>query len=163
MSFQKIVVALDDSDRSHAVFSVALDLARRTAASLKLFYGISGELMSQAAALSQESGLYPTSSMTTGFQAGQTELILQQNERSQVLLQPYLQAAQQAGLVVDTEVKMGDVGTIVCQIAKDWSADLIVIGRRGRSGLSEVLLGSVSNYVLHHAACSVLIVQGRDE
>ncbi len=38
-------------------------------------------------------------------------------------------------------------------------ADLIVLGRRGRTGLAEALLGSVSNYVLHHAPCSVLVVQ----
>jgi hypothetical protein len=36
------------------------------------------------------------------------------------------------------------------------------MGRRGRTGISELLLGSVSNYVTHHATCSVLIVQGKD-
>ncbi|MEO0350033.1 MAG: universal stress protein, partial [Cyanobacteria bacterium P01_A01_bin.15] len=41
-----------------------------------------------------------------------------------------------------------------------WNADLIMMGRRGRSGFSELLLGSVSNYVMHHAPCSVLTVQG---
>ncbi len=40
-------------------------------------------------------------------------------------------------------------------------ADLIVVGRRGRSGLSELILGSASNYVLHHAPCSVLTLQGK--
>ena len=44
--------------------------------------------------------------------------------------------------------------------SQNWEADLIVIGRRGHQGLSEILLGSVSNYVVHHAPCSVLVVQG---
>ncbi|NEO28803.1 MAG: universal stress protein, partial [Kamptonema sp. SIO4C4] len=35
----------------------------------------------------------------------------------------------------------------------------VIIGRRGRVGLSEILLGSVSNYVLHHAPCAVMVVQ----
>ncbi|MDB9482953.1 universal stress protein, partial [Dolichospermum circinale CS-537/05] len=35
---------------------------------------------------------------------------------------------------------------------------LIMMGRRGRSGLAEFFLGSQSNYVLHHAPCSVQIV-----
>jgi phage terminase large subunit GpA-like protein len=33
-----------------------------------------------------------------------------------------------------------------------------MVGHRGRTGLSEFLLGSVSNYVMHHAPCSVLVV-----
>jgi nucleotide-binding universal stress UspA family protein len=48
---------------------------------------------------------------------------------------------------------------MICQVAKDWGAELIMVGRRGNSGLSELILGSVSNYVVHHAHCSVLIVQ----
>ena len=44
-------------------------------------------------------------------------------------------------------------------LAKDWNADLIIMGRRGLTGLSEMFLGSVSNYVVHHASCSVLLIQ----
>jgi nucleotide-binding universal stress UspA family protein len=44
--------------------------------------------------------------------------------------------------------------------AQIWHADLIVMGRRGVSGMHELFLGSVSNYVTHHAPCSVLVVQG---
>ena len=36
----------------------------------------------------------------------------------------------------------------------------MVIGRRGHKNISEMFLGSVSNYVMHHAPCSVLVVQG---
>ena len=35
-----------------------------------------------------------------------------------------------------------------------------MVGSHGRTGIRELLLGSVSNYVLHHALCSVLVVQG---
>ena len=163
MSFHKIVVSLDDSDRSPAVFKVALDLAQQTHASLKLFGCISGQLLGQAVVMSEEMGMYATPMTSQMYPSGQAELVVQQNDRLHAVLQPYLEAAQQVGLTVDAEVKIGDVGEVVCQIAEDWSADLIVIGRRGRSGLSEALLGSVSNHVLHHAPCSVLVVQGTEE
>lgn len=55
----------------------------------------------------------------------------------------------------------GSAGETICEFAKNWGADLIVIGHRGLSGLSEFILGSVSNYVLHHASCSVLTVQSK--
>jgi nucleotide-binding universal stress UspA family protein len=38
-------------------------------------------------------------------------------------------------------------------------ADLIIVGRKDRSGLEELLLGSVSSDVVHHAPCAVLVTQ----
>lgn len=47
----------------------------------------------------------------------------------------------------------------VVQCALDDKVDLIVMGSHGRSGLKRVLIGSVSNAVLNHASCPVLIVR----
>jgi nucleotide-binding universal stress UspA family protein len=58
------------------------------------------------------------------------------------------------------DCQLGEAGSLICKAAQNWGTDLIVIGRRGHRWLSEILLGSVSNYVVHHALCSVLVVQG---
>lgn len=42
---------------------------------------------------------------------------------------------------------------------KAWNADLIIMGSRGHSGLKELVLGSISKYVVHHALCSVMVVR----
>ena len=39
-------------------------------------------------------------------------------------------------------------------------ADMLVVGNRGRGGFAEVLLGSVGQYLAHHANCPVLIFRG---
>ncbi|MEM7592653.1 MAG: universal stress protein, partial [Cyanobacteria bacterium P01_A01_bin.83] len=50
----------------------------------------------------------------------------------------------------------------ICESAKEWQADLIVIGSHGRKGLNELIVGSVSNYVSHHVPCAVLLVHQQD-
>ncbi|WP_017659821.1 universal stress protein [Baaleninema simplex] len=74
-------------------------------------------------------------------------------------LKRYEEEARLRGVRAHCESNIGEPGFWICELAKEWNADLIVVGRRGRKGLAEVVLGSVSNYVLHNAPCSVLTVQ----
>jgi nucleotide-binding universal stress UspA family protein len=74
-------------------------------------------------------------------------------------LQGFAVEATTAGVPIDFVQKIGDPGKLICETAKTWNADLIVVGRRGLNGLSELFMGSTSNYVLHHAPCDVLTIQ----
>lgn len=60
--------------------------------------------------------------------------------------------------VISTEVLRGSPDQEILNKAKEWNADLIVVGSHGR-GFWGRLLGSVSNGVVHHAPCSVLVVR----
>lgn len=59
---------------------------------------------------------------------------------------------------VSTEILRGPADQLIIERAKDWRADLIVVGSHGR-GFWGRLLGSVSTGVVHHAPCSVLVVR----
>jgi len=61
---------------------------------------------------------------------------------------------------IETLVRSGDPATELIQAADEHSAGLIIVGSRGLSGIERFLLGSVSERVLRHAHCSVLIVRG---
>lgn len=61
---------------------------------------------------------------------------------------------------VSIEVGEGDPREVILQMAQSWSADLIVMGSHGRTGLKKLLLGSVSQAVAVHSPCSVAIVKG---
>jgi nucleotide-binding universal stress UspA family protein len=74
-------------------------------------------------------------------------------------LQFFAEQATEAGVKVELQQIPGSPARLICKTALSWQANLIAIGHRGRSGLSEMILGSVSNYVLHHASCSVLMVR----
>ncbi len=62
-------------------------------------------------------------------------------------------------LDVTAEVLDGSPPRVIVETAEDWKADLIVIGSHGYGFWSRVMLGSVSNSVVHHAPCSVLVVR----
>ena len=65
-----------------------------------------------------------------------------------------------AGFVVTIEIQPeGDAKTAILAAAAAWPADLIVMGSHGRTGMDRVLLGSVSDGVVHRAPCSVEVVR----
>ena len=66
--------------------------------------------------------------------------------------------AKADGVDTDCTHCFGDPEPMISDLAEAWHADLIVMGRRGRAGLTEFFLGSVSSYTVHHAPCSVHIV-----
>lgn len=70
-------------------------------------------------------------------------------------------AASTAGtpLPVSSEAITGHAEDKIIEAAKNWEADLIVVGSHGRSGWKRFLLGSVSYAVVSHAPCSVEIVR----
>lgn len=64
-----------------------------------------------------------------------------------------------AGRHAVADVRDGDAATEIIASARDWAADLVVIGTHGRTGLARLTLGSVASNVTRHAPCSVLVVR----
>lgn len=56
------------------------------------------------------------------------------------------------------ELKDGDPAFAIMQVAKDEDADLVVVGRRGRGGFAELVLGSTSYALTHHLNRPILIL-----
>ena len=157
--WQKILVAVDLSPIARIAFERALNLAKVTGASLILLHVLSSD---EKAAPKQWFYLVD-------------DLILP--EMRQAIVEEYQQewqAFQTKGLAALEEMKkeaiaqninseilqiFGSPGPTICEQANQLAVDLITIGNRGLSGVKELFLGSVSNYVTHHPACSVLIVR----
>lgn len=139
MSFEKILVAIDGSPISETVFERAIELAHRHAGQLLIFHDVESSSPSR---------------MTM------SSIVLEkQTEQAKALLQSYADKAKNQGIAVEFNHYAGDPGINICDLARSWKADLIVLGRRGLKGLAELIAGSVSNHVVHHAPCSVLVVQ----
>lgn len=63
---------------------------------------------------------------------------------------------------VETKVLRGSPKIEIVEDAENWGADLIVVGSHGYGFFERILIGSVSNAILHHAPCSVLVVKTKE-
>ena len=70
---------------------------------------------------------------------------------------------RERGFAVDAVVREGDARVEIVLEASEWNADLIVVGSHGHTGLRKILLGSVAQYVVSHAPCSVEVARRREE
>lgn len=59
-------------------------------------------------------------------------------------------------------VRLGAPGPTVVEVAEEAGARAVVMGTRGRGGVARALLGSVSDYVIRHAPCPVLVTNRHD-
>src|SRR5438552_12266748 len=66
------------------------------------------------------------------------------------------------GLKIESAVRDGHPRTMIIDEARKWQADLIVMGSHGRTGLTRLLLGSVAQFVVSHAPCSVEVVRWKE-
>lgn len=155
---EKILVALDRSDTCQHVLDEALALAKSTHASLMLFHVLSSVDRAYPYPMYHSADAYP------GLYQETIQMYSEQLRRFEQEGIAFLRSLTQQATALDISAECsqspGDPGRMICETAKNWKADAILMGRRGRSGLREMLLGSVSSYVLHHAPCSVMMIQG---
>jgi nucleotide-binding universal stress UspA family protein len=59
-------------------------------------------------------------------------------------------------------IQVGEPASAIVKAAREWPADIIVIGSRALGGVRRALLGSVADAVMRHAPCPVLVVRATD-
>ncbi|MEB3355812.1 MAG: universal stress protein [Synechococcales bacterium] len=172
MSFKRIIAALHQSPLQSAILNEAIDLAHHERAALRLVHAVDMPTAVAGAtpntippasgmAMYPAVGVSPNPAVTRGVTLGQQDWD-ETVQRIEQWLQGLQQDAIARGVDASYEFRNGQPGDQICQVATEWRADLVVVGRRGRSGLSEAFLGSVSNYVVHHAPCAVLTLQATE-
>lgn len=159
LMYHNILVAVDNSSLSDTIFQTALTLAQTMQGSVLIVHILSGEEESSPLPLSHR--------MESIYWAPGTDINLETwkeawhryEVESLDHLQHLTRQATAAGVQTTFRQFLGRPGQAICKAARQWGAEVIVIGHQGRQGLSEMVMGSVSNYVVHHAPCSVLVVK----
>ncbi len=74
-------------------------------------------------------------------------------------MEKVLEKLSAESVTVTTEILLGSPESQIIETAEKMNADLIIVGSHGYNRWERLLLGSVSDSVVHHAPCSVLIVR----
>jgi len=141
----RILLATDGSEEAELAALMAVELADATHSELHLVHvGVVPSFLKS----------YPG---TLGYERRLYEQI---EEMSRELLRKQsLQVKAAGGTVAGTHLRMGQVALEIVALAEELGADLIVMGCRGLGGVRRALMGSVSDSVVRHAHCPVLVVR----
>jgi nucleotide-binding universal stress UspA family protein len=141
---KRIVVTTDFSEASKKAFPYSVALARKFEASLLLLYVVPAHL--------------PVELSYIGIVLEERRLMEEARER----LPRFRQAEFDPHWRVDTLVLNGAPAQEICRTAEAERSDLIVMATHGHTGLKHFLLGSVTENVVRHAPCPVLVVRERE-
>jgi nucleotide-binding universal stress UspA family protein len=156
--FNKILVALDRSSEASTILDSALSIAQAKNSEMLLVHFIDWQMQDESPWIGIGT-LYDVDLSGEHYNLSRQRL-QKEVEMANDWLMAKAEQVNLAGINCQSECHVGNCNLGISDRAKNWNADLLIIGRRGRKNISEMLLGSVSNYVIHHAPCSVLVVQG---
>jgi nucleotide-binding universal stress UspA family protein len=91
--------------------------------------------------------------------AGFDEQYFQARQCAEERLRPIADQARECGVEATVHVRVGSAAEEILVLARDFGADLIVIGTHGRKGLAHVVLGSTAEKVVRLAPCPVFVVK----
>ncbi|MFZ0919137.1 MAG: universal stress protein [Candidatus Dormiibacterota bacterium] len=137
--FEKIVVAIDGSPFSDAAIAAAGGLAAKLRADVEVLHVHEHDLVPSKAGMSPD---------------------LETTEEANVVVAAAIERLKSNGVSANGHVLQSstrDVPRKIIEFTNESGADLIIVGRRGLSSLTGMLVGSVSNKLIHAATVPVMV------
>jgi nucleotide-binding universal stress UspA family protein len=142
LGIRRILVPVDFSEAALGVLEYALEIARDRGAEVTLLHVVGVPV----APFDPAYGVAADPKMLLDLQSGAEKGLAEMVERF-------------PGTEIRTQVHTGSPSREIVREAKEWNADLVVIGTHGRTGLRHVFLGSVAENVVRLAPCPVLTLR----
>jgi nucleotide-binding universal stress UspA family protein len=157
MTFKKIVVGLDQSFKDSSVFTRALEQAKPHSSSIMIVHTL---LKSHPSNIEISLPIGQQAEVARDMYSILARQHQERLERSKRQAESWLELYFQQAIATQVNCQSGNPGLWLCEMAQRWGADLIVIGHCENHGLRSVGNRSVTQYVLQHAPCAVLVIQG---
>jgi len=151
----KVLVATDGSKEASLATEVAVEISKKTGSDLHVIhvYGVAPLYP-----------LYPEASDPGGTELEdpvlEEELENLSEQRAREVLDAAVEKVRSAGATgAQSHLREGGVPHEIVALGEDLGVGLIVLGSRGHGGIRRALMGSVSDSVVRHAHCPVLVVR----
>jgi nucleotide-binding universal stress UspA family protein len=142
MMFSKLLVPVDGSENSLRALEAAIFLSKKIDAQTTALH-----VMEKAPTVY----IHPQKELE--------ELLKNYRKESERILEKCQQIGKNNRIELNMAISEGDVASKIIQYAEKGRFDMVVMGHRGSGKFKEMVLGSVSEKVLHRTKCSVLIVR----
>jgi nucleotide-binding universal stress UspA family protein len=142
VSFRRILIAADSTPLAVHAAELGIELASSLRAEIAFVHAIEP-------GLSQAPGVLPS------------DLIAEAEREGRRLIAGFRPLLPQTSSPLEF-IQVGKPASEIVRTAKEWPADMIVIGSHGRHGIQRALLGSVAEAVMRHAPCPVLVIRARE-
>jgi nucleotide-binding universal stress UspA family protein len=152
----KVLVAIDSSMTSHHALEQSLHLLNLSQTSFLL---LSVETIVATPNLSGLSPFGISGQESTFTLSQEAEMLKAEENRTLSALEWAKEFCQRNNVDCRTILEIGDPKHIICQTAEREKPDLIVVGSDGRGIIERALLGSISDYVLHHTHYPLLVIR----
>ncbi|MDR4490216.1 MAG: universal stress protein [Candidatus Nitrosocosmicus sp.] len=140
--FSKILVPIDGSENSKRSFNYALHLSQNLEGEITLLHVADAP-----------------PSVYLQSQKVLDELLEKYSKEREKVFDEYQQLAERESIKIKTKLIFGEPGQEIVKFSTKEEFDVIVIGNRGMGHLKEMIIGSVSDTVIHDAKCPVLLVK----
>jgi nucleotide-binding universal stress UspA family protein len=141
---RRIVVGVDGSEHATAALQWAVRMGK----------GMDSEVVAVFA-------ISPPLYFDTGFSAPTIPVQYDKEWRAEMkkeFEEVWVKPLRDAGVKYRTDMKDGRAASVISQVADEEDADIVLVGRRGRGGVAELLLGSVSHELVLHCKRPVLVI-----
>ena len=150
-----ILAAVDQSHHAHDVMSRAAELAILLRNDLVVLSVVSSDPMKQFNIVDEQNR----------FASLHRELIFKHFPANSLAVEPHngnggVYRYGTLGIRVQSRILSGNVVDKICECAEEINADLVLVGSRGLGNIGSLVLGSVSERVVHKCTRSVMVVRG---
>ncbi len=139
IGWQKILLATDSSKYSKAAAKKAIDFAKSYGGELKVISVVD---------------------VPTEFYAESPKTVEGLVNEAKGYVEAVRKQAESSGVKAEAFVREGEIYKVITDLAKEQKANIIVTGSHGRTGLKRLLMGSVTEKVIGHTPCPVLVLKG---